>query len=41
MLVAQRVADGRVLRLIQAMLKAGSYGQGRDISLRGTQTTGS
>src|ERR1700730_3244317 len=24
-LVAQRVADGRVLRLIQAMLKAGSY----------------
>jgi hypothetical protein len=28
MLVAQRVADGRVLRLIQAMLKAGSYGQG-------------
>ena len=29
MLVAQRVADGRVLRLIQAMLKAGSYGKGR------------
>lgn len=29
MLVAQRVADGRVLRLIEAMLKAGSYGQGR------------
>ncbi|HSR06030.1 MAG TPA: reverse transcriptase domain-containing protein, partial [Bryobacteraceae bacterium] len=28
-LVAQRVADGRVLRLIQAMLKAGSYGRGR------------
>jgi RNA-directed DNA polymerase len=28
-LVAQRVADGRVLRLIQAMLKAGSYGKGR------------
>ena len=28
-LVAQRVADGRVLRLIEAMLKAGSYGQGR------------
>jgi RNA-directed DNA polymerase len=28
-LVAQRIADGRVLRLIQAMLKAGSYGQGR------------
>ena len=28
-LVAQRIADGRVLRLIQAMLKAGSYGKGR------------
>jgi RNA-directed DNA polymerase len=28
-LIAQRVADGRVLCLIQAMLKAGSYGQGR------------
>jgi RNA-directed DNA polymerase len=28
-LIAQRVADGRVLRLIGAMLKAGSYGQGR------------
>jgi RNA-directed DNA polymerase len=28
-LVAQRVADGRVLRLIRAMLKAGSYGEGR------------
>ena len=28
-LAAQRVADGRVLRLIEAMLKAGSYGQGR------------
>jgi RNA-directed DNA polymerase len=28
-LVAQRVADGRILRLIQAMLKAGSYGRGR------------
>jgi RNA-directed DNA polymerase len=27
-LVSQRVADGRVLSLIQAMLKAGSYGQG-------------
>src|SRR6266403_5394076 len=26
---AQRVADGRVLRLIKAMLKAGSYGKGR------------
>jgi RNA-directed DNA polymerase len=28
-LVAQRVADGRVLRLIRAMLKAGSYGEGQ------------
>jgi RNA-directed DNA polymerase len=28
-LVAQRVAVGRVLRLIQAMLKAGSYGKGQ------------
>jgi RNA-directed DNA polymerase len=28
-LVAQRVADGRVLRLIRAMLKAGSYGNGQ------------
>ncbi len=28
-LVAQRIADGRVLRLIEAMLRAGSYGQGR------------
>jgi RNA-directed DNA polymerase len=28
-LIARRVADGRVLRLIEAMLKAGSYGQGR------------
>ena len=28
-LVAQRIADGRVLRLIQAMLKAGSYGKGQ------------
>src|SRR5207253_8812718 len=28
-LVAQRVADGRVLRLIQAMLKAGRYGKGQ------------
>ena len=28
-LVAQRVADGRVLRLIRAMLTAGSYGKGR------------
>src|SRR3989475_6590592 len=28
-LVAQRVADGRVLRLIKAMLKAGNHGKGR------------
>jgi RNA-directed DNA polymerase len=28
-LVAQRVSDGRVLRLIEAMLAAGSYGEGR------------
>src|SRR5204862_1643471 len=28
-LVAQRIADGRVLRLIRTMLKAGSYGRGR------------
>src|SRR5262247_765497 len=28
-LVGQRVADGRVLRLIKAMLKAGSYGKGQ------------
>src|SRR5215467_8908137 len=28
-LVAQRIADGRVLCLIKAMLKAGSYGRGR------------
>ena len=27
-LVSQRIAGGRVLRLIEAMLKAGSYGQG-------------
>src|ERR1039457_3778534 len=28
-LVSQRVSDGRVLRLIEAMLKAGSYGKGQ------------
>lgn len=28
-LVAQRVADGRVLRLVRAILEAGSYGEGR------------
>ncbi len=40
-LVAQRVADGRVLRLIEAMLKAGSYGQGRLFpSERGTPQGG-
>jgi len=41
MLVAQQVADGRVLRLIKAMLKAGSYGQGRLFpSERGTPQGG-
>ena len=40
-LVAQRIADGRVLRLIEAMLKAGSYGQGRLFpSERGTPQGG-
>ena len=40
-LVAQRVADGRVLGLIKAMLKAGSYGQGRLFpSERGTPQGG-
>jgi len=40
-LVAQRVADGRVLRLIKAMLKAGSYSQGRLFpSERGTPQGG-
>src|SRR5437763_13155082 len=40
-LVARQVADGRVLRLIQAMLKAGSYGK-RQIfpSERGTPQGG-
>jgi group II intron reverse transcriptase/maturase len=28
-LVGQRISDGRVLRLVEAMLKTGSYGQGR------------
>ena len=28
-LVAHRIADGRVLRLVEAMLKAGSYGKGQ------------
>ena len=40
-LVAQQVADGRVLHLIGAMLKAGSYGKGRLFpSLRGTPQGG-
>jgi len=40
-LVAQRVADGRVLRLVRAMLKAGRYGQGRLFpSERGTPQGG-
>ena len=40
-LLAQRVADGRVLRLIKAMLKAGSYGQGQLFpSERGTPQGG-
>jgi RNA-directed DNA polymerase len=40
-LVAQRVADSRVLRLIRAMLKAGSYGKGRLFpSERGTPQGG-
>src|SRR6266699_644366 len=40
-LVAQRVADSRVLRLIKAMLKAGSYGQGKLFpSERGTPQGG-
>ena len=39
--MAQRVADGRVLRLLKAMLKAGSYGQGRLFpSERGTPQGG-
>jgi group II intron reverse transcriptase/maturase len=40
-LVAQRIADGRVLRLLRAMLRAGSYGQGRLFpSERGTPQGG-
>ena len=40
-LVAQRIADGRVLRLIRAMLKAGSYGDGQLFpSERGTPQGG-
>jgi RNA-directed DNA polymerase len=40
-LVAQRVADGRVLRLIKSMLKAGSYSEGQLFpSERGTPQGG-
>jgi RNA-directed DNA polymerase len=40
-LVAQKVADGRVLRLIRAMLRAGSYGKGQLFpSERGTPQGG-
>ena len=40
-LVAQQIADGRVLRLIRAMLKAGSYGKGQLFpSERGTPEGG-
>ena len=40
-LVSQRIADARVLRLIEAMLKAGSYGKGRLIPTeRGTPQGG-
>ena len=40
-LMAQRVADGRVLRLIRTMLKAGSYGKGQLFpSERGTPQGG-
>src|SRR6267154_2441010 len=40
-LVAQQVADGRVLRLIEAMLKAGGYGKGQLFpSERGTPQGG-
>src|SRR5215468_8415952 len=40
-LLSQRVADSRVLRLIKAMLKAGSYGEGKHFpSERGTPQGG-
>ncbi|MGC2402677.1 MAG: reverse transcriptase domain-containing protein, partial [Acidobacteriaceae bacterium] len=40
-LAAQRIADGRVLRLMEAMLKAGSYGKGQLFpSERGTPQGG-
>ena len=39
--MAQRVSDGRVLRLIEGMLAAGSYGEGRLFpTLRGTPQGG-
>ncbi len=41
LLGAQRIADSRVLRLIKAMLKAGSYGKGQLFpSERGTPQGG-
>jgi RNA-directed DNA polymerase len=40
-LIGRRIADGRVLELIKAMLKAGSYGEGRLFpSVRGTPQGG-
>ena len=40
-LVSQQVSDGRVLRLIDAMLKAGAYGEGRLFpTVRGTPQGG-
>jgi RNA-directed DNA polymerase len=40
-LVSQQIADGRVLHLIRAMLKAGSYGKGQLFpSERGTSQGG-
>jgi group II intron reverse transcriptase/maturase len=40
-LVGQRIADGRVMRLIEAMLKAGSYGKGQlFVTERGTPQGG-
>lgn len=38
-LVARRVSDGRVLRLIEAMLKTGSYGRGAVLSYRARDTS--
>ena len=39
-LVAQRVSDGRMLRLIEAMLKAGSYGRGSALPDRARDAAG-